>query len=157
MRIDYLEIVCRRREEIVPESRDSDIRAIKQIREATMRAENAGESDFFRSVCTEDVVVMPPQMPAIAGREAAVGFMRAFLGQFDVRIGYISEETSIDKDLAYDRGTYSQTLTPRGGGASISETGKFLWLYARASDGSWKMSRVIWNASDAPSSASGAS
>jgi uncharacterized protein (TIGR02246 family) len=140
----------------VTERSDSDIRAIEQIREATMRAENAGDADFFRSACTEDVVVMPPHMPVVAGREAAVGFMRAFLGQFNLSIRYISEETTIDKDLAYDRGTYSQTLTPKGGGASISENGNFLWLYARAPDGPWKMSRVIWNSREAPLSSSGA-
>jgi uncharacterized protein (TIGR02246 family) len=139
----------------VTSSSDSDIRAIEQIREDTMRAENAGDADFFMSACTEDVVVMPPNMQTVAGREAAVGFMRALLSQCDLSIRYISEETTIDKDLAYDRGTYSQTLTPKGGGASVPENGKFLWLYARASDGSWKMSRVIWNSSEAPSGSSG--
>ncbi len=34
------------------------------------------------------------------------------------------------------------------GGASVPEKGKFFWLYSRGSDGPWKMSRVIWNASE---------
>jgi uncharacterized protein (TIGR02246 family) len=130
-------------------SAERDIQAIAEIRERTMQAENAGDADFFNSACTEDVVAMPPGMPAFVGRDAAVGFMQFFLSQFDMRIRYVSEETQIDGDTAYDRGTYAQTLTPKGGGPETTENGKYLWLYRREMDGEWKMARVMWNASTA--------
>lgn len=132
------------------ESYQQDVEAIGAIRERTMQAENDGDADFFDTACTEDVVVMPPHMPAVVGRGAAVGFMREFLGQFDMAIQYVSEETRIHGDMASDRGTYSQTLTAKAGGAPIPENGKFLWLYSREPDGFWKMSRVMWNASEPP-------
>ena len=134
------------------DTNQKDVQAIHEIRERTMRAENTGDADFFNSACTEDVVVMPPNMPAVSGRGAAVGFMREFLRQFDLNIEYVSEETQIHGDVAFDRGTYSQTLTPEAGGKPIPENGKFFWLYSRGSDGSWKMSRVMWNASEPPPS-----
>ncbi len=113
-----------------------------------MHAENAGDASFFDSACADDIVVMPPNMPMVVGRAATVGFMREFLSQFDLRIQYVSEETEVHGDFAFDRGTYSQTLTPKSGGAPMPEEGKYLWLYSRMSDGSWKMSRVMWNASE---------
>ena len=122
---------------------ESDVQAITEIRERTMHAENVGDAEFFDSACAEDVVVMPPGMPVVVGRDAAVGFMRAFLGQFDLRIEYVSEEIRVDGDVAYDRGTYSQTLGPKCGGTEASENGNYLWLYRRAADGTWKMARVI--------------
>ncbi len=125
-----------------------DVQAIHSVRERTMRAENTGDADFFDSACTADIVVMPPNLPAVVGRGATVGFMREFLSQFDVSIRYVSEETQVHGDIAFDRGTYSQGLTPKAGGATVSEKGKFFWLYSRESDGSWKMSRVIWNPSE---------
>ena len=127
---------------------ESDRQAIAENLERTMHAENVGNAEFFQSACVEDVVVMPPGMPAFEGRDAAVGFMRAFLGQFDLTIDYVSEEIRVDGDLAYDRGTYSQTLVPRAGGKAMSEKGKFLWIYGRVTDGTWRMSRVIWNANE---------
>jgi ketosteroid isomerase-like protein len=130
------------------DSIQNDVQAIHTIRERTMHAENIGDADFFDSACTADFVVMPPNMPAVVGRGAAVGFMREFLSQFDLSIRYVSEETQIHGDIAFDRGTYSQSLTPKAGGTPIPEKGKFFWLYSRGSDGSWKMSRVIWNASE---------
>jgi len=128
----------------------SDLLAIAAIRDQTMRAENASDADFFDSACTDDVVVMPPGMPVVVGRQAAVGFMRGFFDAFEVTIAYVSEETRIAGNLAYDRGTYTQSLKPKGGGDELKESGNFLWLYQHASDGSWKMSRVIWNASHTP-------
>jgi len=130
------------------ENLEGDRQAIAENRERTMHAENVGNAEFFRSACVEDVVVMPPGMRACVGRDAAVGFMRAFLAQFDLTIDYVSEEIRVDGDLAYDRGTYSQTLVPRTGGKAVSEKGNFLWIYGRGSDGTWRMSRVIWNANE---------
>lgn len=129
---------------------ENDVQAIHEIREQTMHAENAGDADFFDTTCTDDVVVMAPNMPAVSGREATVGFMREFLGHFELDIRYVSEETRIHGDFAYDRGTYSQTLTPKAGGPTVPEKGKFLWLYARTADGTWKIARVMWNASGPP-------
>jgi uncharacterized protein (TIGR02246 family) len=130
---------------------ESDVRTINQLRERTMQAENAGDSAFFEGVSAEDMVVMPPGMPAVSGRAATVAFMSVFLGQFDLRIQYVSEEIRVHGDFGFDRGTYSQTLTPKGGGQGSRESGKYLWIYSRRSDGGWQFSRVIWNASESPS------
>ena len=127
---------------------ESDVRALNELRERTMEAENAGDASFFERVSAEDVVVMPPGMPAVSGRAATVAFMRAFLGQFDLRIQYVSEEIRVHGDLGFDRGTYSQTLTPKGVSQANRESWKYLWIYSRRSDGPWEFSRVIWNASE---------
>jgi len=133
---------------------ETDIEAIHSIREQTEKAENIGDADFFKEACTDNVVVMPPGMPAVFGSSAAVEFMREFFRQFDFHIEYVSEETEIHGDIAFDRGTYSHSLTPKAGGAPMLETGKFLWLYSRDSDESWKMARVMWNANGPASSPS---
>ena len=78
---------------------DSDVRALNQLRERTLQAENAGDARFFEGVSAEDVIVMPPGMPAVSGRAATVAFMSAFLGQFDLRIQYVSEEVQVHGDL----------------------------------------------------------
>jgi|SRR5687768_7798840 uncharacterized protein (TIGR02246 family) len=130
---------------------ESDVRTLNQLRERTMQAENAGDATFFEGVSAEDVIVMPPGMPAVSGRTATVAFMSTFLGQFELRIQYVSEEIQVHGDLGLDRGTYSQTLTPKGGGDGNRESGKYLWIYSRRSDGGWEFSRVIWNASQSAS------
>ena len=130
---------------------ENDVKTLNQLRERTMKAENAGDAAFFERVSAEDVIVMPPGMPAVMGRAATVAFMSAFLGQFELHIRYVSEEIRVHGDFGFDRGTYSQTLTPKGGGQGNRESGKYLWIYSRRSDGVWEFSRVIWNASESAS------
>ena len=134
--------------------REKEIEAIHAVREATTQAENTGDANFFGEACTGDVVVMPPGMPAVLGRDATVEFMREFFREVDFHIEYVSEEIQLHGDLAFDRGTYSHTLTPKAGGEPMLETGKFLWLYSRDSNESWKMARVMWNANGPASGAS---
>ena len=125
-----------------------DVQAIAEIRKQTTLAENEADSSFFITACLSNVVIMPPNSLAIQGRDAAVDFMRAFFDQFDMSIEYVSEETTIKGDIALDRGTYNQTLTPKGGDEPLRENGKFLWVYSREPGNAWKFSHVIWNSSE---------
>ena len=51
-------------------------------------------------------------------------------------------------DMAYDRGTYSMAVTPAGA-APIEDHGKYLTIWRKQADGSWKVARAIFN-SDLP-------
>jgi ketosteroid isomerase-like protein len=129
-----------------PDQRDT----IDRIRRQTEAAENAASVDRMRVHFTPDIVMLAPNMPAVAGADSVAHAMRAFFDAFDVQIQYTSQEILVMGTWAFDRGTYRHTLTPRRGGTPLKETGKYLWLYRRMPDGSWKQARVIWNGSDAP-------
>lgn len=121
---------------------------IDEIRKEFEAAETAGSTERMRVHITDDVVMMAPNMPPVSGADNAMAAMRAFFEAFGVRIKYNSEETVVTGDWAFDRGTYTQTLTPKRGGVAVHESGKYLWLYRREPDGQWKQARVIWNSSD---------
>ena len=127
-----------------------DRAAIDQIRKRITDAENSGDASVFEQVAVEDVVVMPPNTPHITGRAVAVAAMRDFFQRFEMRIEYVSREIRVHGDVAFDRGTYSQTITPKGGGDALKETGNYLWLYQRGSGGDWAQSHAIWNADQRP-------
>ena len=48
-----------------------------------------------------------------------------------------------------ERGRYEITLAPKAGDAPMDDTGKYITIYQRQSNGSWKIARDIWN-SDQP-------
>jgi ketosteroid isomerase-like protein len=96
---------------------------------------------------------MPPNTRHITGRDTAVAAMRDFFQRFDMRIEYASMEIQVHGDMAFDRGTYSQTITPKAGGAALQETGNYLWLYRREPGGNWLQSHAIWNADQRPPTA----
>ncbi|MEE8586821.1 MAG: hypothetical protein V3T83_18425 [Acidobacteriota bacterium] len=59
-------------------------------------------------------------------------------------------EVEVAGDWAFDRGTYTITLTPKAGGEPVFEDeAKYLTITKRQPDGSWKIYRTISN-SDRP-------
>jgi ketosteroid isomerase-like protein len=52
-------------------------------------------------------------------------------------------------DLAYVRGTYSMMLTLPGATEPINDTGKYIEIWRKQADGSWRVIRDIFN-SDLP-------
>jgi ketosteroid isomerase-like protein len=133
----------------VPNATTPDQREqLDRIRRETEAAENAASVDRMRVHMAEDIVMMAPNMPAVTGAANAAQAMRQFFDAFDAQIQYTSSEIVVAGDWAFDRGVYSQTLTPKQDGAPLRETGKYVWLYRRTPEGSWKQARVIWNSND---------
>lgn len=80
--------------------------------------------------------------------------MRAFLegmfSQMDVREDLVSDDLTVDGDLAYDRGRFTGAATPRAGGDPIPLDGKYLWIARRQADGTWKYVVQMWSDNSAP-------
>jgi uncharacterized protein (TIGR02246 family) len=124
----------------------NDTQAIDDVRRLLQAAENAGDADAAAALMTDDVVVMVPDFEAQEGKAACVAFLRDVLGwlfeHFERRITYTSAEVSVIGGIAFDRGTFTFTTTPRAGGTTTETTGKYLWLLRRI-DGEWKVARMI--------------
>ena len=48
-------------------------------------------------------------------------------------------------------GSTALTLTPKAGGDSVEDHGKYIDLLRRQTSGSWKFARLIWNSDQAAS------
>lgn len=101
-----------------------------------------GDLDLY----AEDAIQMSPNQVAVQGKAAILAWDEA-LPQFS-NFQEKSLEVEGQGNIAYDRGTYSMTVTPAGK-APIEEQGKYLTIWRKQADGSWKISRTIYN-SDLP-------
>jgi ketosteroid isomerase-like protein len=126
----------------------ADIEKLHALREAIVAAECRGDLSFFAAALDDDAVVMPPDAPAREGKAACLSFVRdvlqALLAQFDRELVCDSAEIVVDGGLAFDRGSFYQTLREKDSGLVVRERGHYLWLYVRRPAG-WRLSRVIWN------------
>jgi uncharacterized protein (TIGR02246 family) len=127
-------------------SNHDDRAAIEQIRARILEAELKGDASVFEQVAAPEVVVIPPNAKAVDGRDASVEMMRQFFSKNQLHIEYANTQVQVNQDQAFDRGTYSQTVTPKDGGAPIAGKGSYWWFYARAEDGNWRQTRVVWTA-----------
>jgi ketosteroid isomerase-like protein len=124
----------------------ADRTAIGQVEENDLKLSRAQDWKGDSALFTEDAIQMPPNQAAVQGRPAIQGWMEAFppISNYQEQ----SLEVEGQGDLAYDRGTYSMTVTPPGA-TPIEDRGKYLFILRKQADGSWKISRVMFN-SDLP-------
>ena len=124
-----------------------DIAAIGAVREALQSAENASDPEAAAALLTKDAVLMVPDFPVQEGSIACLEFLRDVMGwlaeNFERRIRYVSAEVDVIGDVAFDRGTFSFTVTPRSGGETTQTTGKYLWILRRSATRPWRVSRLI--------------
>ena len=91
---------------------------------------------------------MPPNASAANGRTEIQSFYRAHLVRFTGRLAVSSEEIEVAGEWAFECGAYTNTLTPKAGGTSTDDEGKYVLISRRQPDSSWIIARHIWNSNN---------
>ena len=99
-----------------------------------------------RMYYSDDGVVLPPNAPAVSGHAAIEAFFKAFppVTAFELR----DQEVVGAGDFAYKSGRYVMMMAIPGGPA-VADSGKYLEVLRKQSDGSWKTVRDMFS-SDLP-------
>lgn len=139
---------CRRRE-----NNAADVQSIKDAIAAWDRAWNAGDCETLASFYTADAVAMGPNVPGTMGVEALNAWCRKDFDQFKEENRSIVEDVRVSGNLAVARGTQETSTTPKAGGNSVRDKEKWIVVFLRQADGSWKVLWEIYN-SDLPQTAS---
>ena len=124
---------------------EADVEAIKSTLEKFDAALNASDLDGLMSCFTEGSVRMPPNRPALVGKEAIRDMFQSRFERITTEVHNTSEEVIVCGDWAFVRGTYTVTSTPKVGGEPIRNIGKWITIWQRQPDGSWKLHRGIYN------------
>ena len=130
-----------------PDTTAQDRAAIQGTVEPYTAAFNAGEFDAVVEFYDEQVIWMPVNAPAVAGRgavRAAIDELAA-LGTPEILI--VSDEIIVSGDIAFDRGNYRMTITPEDGDPTESSN-KYLSVWRKLPDGSWKIARIMFSSND---------
>jgi len=125
------------------------VRAADSIYHAALTAGNVdGAVAFFAA----DATVMPPDAPAVHGTDAIRQLFGGLLGTMNVTLAVKSERVAGQGNLAYNMGSYHLTGTLKDSTRTPipPEDGKYLQVFLRQADGSWKAVADIWNANAAP-------
>lgn len=126
-----------------------DMQQIDRLRDRHVAAVNAGEVEAWLACFTDDGIQLPPHFGANIGKMAVRGWSQGFLDLFACRFSLSVDEVRTTADWAFERGRYTMHASPKNGGEPLDDSGKYITIYERQSDGSWKIARDIWN-SDLP-------
>ena len=129
---------------------ETDIAAIKDLMNQYGAAINAGDLDLWISLWADNGIQMPPNAPTVIGKEQIRAKYESIFPVFIFNMVVITKEVRTAGDLAFARGTYTLSLTPREEGEIINIDGKYLSILERQADGSWKFSRDCFNNNSPP-------
>jgi len=127
-----------------------DVAAIKAMSTAWGQAATKGDVAALVGQFADDAVRLFPNTPMIIGKEAIGRPLEETAARYRQEEVDVAEDVRVVGDLAYARGTYVYKATPKvPGEAVIDDKGKWVTVYRRQSDGSWKIIIDIPN-SDLP-------
>ncbi len=134
-----------------PDTRAIDEKAITDGEAAWVADWKSKDLEKIVSHYADDAIFMTAGMPAMKGKDATRAGMKAFLDDKDFALSFTPTRVEASKggDLAYSHGTYTATLTNAKTKKPFTEIGKYVAVYRRQADGSWKAILDIDNA-DAP-------
>jgi len=125
---------------------DEDVAAIRASTEAYLQAWKSGDDAALAALFTEDGILMPPNESAIQARDA----IRAWEDlPPPIEANLTIVEIDGRGDLAYVRGTYTDTYKAIDKPGLIQDTGKYIEILRKQQDGSWLIAILIFN-SDLP-------
>ena len=120
----------------------------QQIKDADTRfveAFNRGDIDALETIHEDGAMLLAPDSPAtVGGSEAVVNGYREMWEAGWRNLSLSSVEIGSDNNLAYHVGRVEGDI-PTKEGSSKRIAGKYVDIYKRGEDGSWKVHLTIYN------------
>jgi ketosteroid isomerase-like protein len=128
----------------------ADVQAVKDTAPAYDKFANAGDAaSLAAEFYAPDGIRMDPNQPASAGTAAIRATLEKSYAQSTENARNVIDDVRVAGAYAMAKGTFEGTSTPKAGGTAAPVKGKFVTLYERQANGSWKAVWDIYN-SDLP-------
>jgi ketosteroid isomerase-like protein len=127
-----------------------DLAQITAFNERYLQSINEGDIQALSSLTTDGHVMLPPNREPVVGKSANDAMNGGAFERYDFSETWAPDETVIDGDLAFQRGTFTTRATPKGEGDLLEVSGSFLRIYQRQPNGEWRMTRDMFNSSAPP-------
>ena len=108
-------------------------------------AEN--RTDAFMAQCEDGIRMLAPDMPLAVGKDAT----RVIIEQLPVETAWTAEAADVSEggDFGYTTGSYYMNVEDADG-TPIRLDGKYLTVWRRQADGSWKATADVFNPNGPP-------
>jgi len=122
-----------------------DLAAITAFNAKYLGSINAGDIKTLSALTDDDHIIFPPNRKPVFGKAANDASNGSAFERFNFDETWTPEETVVDGNLAYQRGTFTTSSVPKAGGDKRSVSGAFLRIYRRQPDGQWRMTHDMFN------------
>ena len=133
------------------DTRDADLRAVKEVEVAWVKDVATKDPEKFASYFSDDGSGLYPGMPILNGKQAIKTAMAPLLADPNFSLTFQSTRAEASKggDMVYSQGTYTMTMTNPKTKKPVTDKGKYLTVYRKQPDGSWKAVADTFNSDTA--------
>ncbi|MGD0777587.1 MAG: SgcJ/EcaC family oxidoreductase [Candidatus Solibacter sp.] len=134
-----------------PDTRAADVQAVKDVETAWNKDMAAKDIDKIASYYAEDGCTLYPGAGIVCGRVAIKAAVAPYWADPNSSLTFQSTKAVASKggDMVYSQGTYTATKTNPKTKKPMTDKGKYLTVYTKQADGSWKAAADTLN-SDSP-------
>jgi ketosteroid isomerase-like protein len=125
-----------------------DAQAVKARSEAWNKDAASKNAAKFAEYYADDATVMIPNEPIFRGMDNIKAVLTPMMQDPNFALSFTASKIEASGILVYSEGTYSRTNTGRDGKPFV-DTGKYLTVWKKQADGTWKAIEDIYN-SDLP-------
>lgn len=120
--------------------------AVRAADEAWMKVFSAKDLEKSVAFCEENGAVLAPNAPIAQGRQAISKSFAGFFALPNLKITWHADKAAAARsgELGYTSGTYEMTFSDPAG-KIIPDKGKYVTVWKKQADGSWKVLLDIFN------------
>ena len=139
--------------QMAQDTRSADERALRNLDSEWSKAAGSKDVDKTVSYYADDAIVIPPNSPALTGKEPIRAMWKGMLGAPGFSGGWKATKVDVARsgDLAYVSGSYEMTENDATG-KPMTDKGKYLEVWKKQADGTWKCVVDMFN-TDLPAAA----
>jgi ketosteroid isomerase-like protein len=125
---------------------DANAKVLAKLDDDWSKAAATRDADRVASFYAEDAIAYPPQEPVAVGRAAAKKVWAAYFADKSFAISWKTTHAEVAKsgDVGYTSGPYEASFQGPDG-KRASEKGKYLCVWRKQKDGTWKAVHDMWN------------
>jgi uncharacterized protein (TIGR02246 family) len=134
-----------------PDTREADLQAVKNVEAAWVKDVASKDPEKWVSYFTEDGSALYPGVGILNGKAAIKAVMAPLMADPNFSLVFQSTRAMASKggDMVYSQGTYTMTTTDPKTKKMQVDKGKFLTVYTKQADGSWKAVADTFNSDSA--------
>jgi len=122
----------------------AEAKALVKLDDDWSKAAATKDAERVASFYAEDAIAYPTNEPAAVGKTAAKKVWAAYFTDSTFTISWKTVHAEVTGDLGYTAGTYEDSFKGPDG-KTVNEKGKYLCVWKKMNDGTWKAIHDMWN------------
>ena len=134
-----------------PDTRDADVQAVKAVEAAWSKDTSTKDVDKWVSYFADDACTLYPGAAIVCGKDNIKTAMAPYFADKNFALSFESTKAVASKggDMVYTLGTYTSTSTNPKTKKPVNDKGKYMTVYMKQADGTWKVVADTYNSDSA--------